>query len=319
MRAQTVRPGSFGDLDLANPAYGLDFGAIPAATYAQTNRYETTALYLQDQATYGRFHLLGAVRLTQLQLRQNEQGVDQTYHRATPRLGITYDLTDSVSVYAAYATGFRGAVNFVGLQPPKPETSRNYEAGLKLAMKDIGLSGTVAVFEQTRRNVTTADPDPAHLGYSIQTGEQRARGIETDLVWEPTAAFSLLFNYAYTQAEVTQDTSIPVGDGLPRVPRHSARLAARYRILDGAAKGLSFGAGITAVSGRELTLPNTVSVPGHALVDAQASYSFDRYTATLSVVNLTNRKVYDTYQYLSSPVVMSVQPRSAYLTLSAYF
>ncbi|QHD00718.1 TonB-dependent receptor [Pseudomonas sp. S04] len=157
------------------------------------------------------------------------------------------------------------------------------------------------------------------LGYSVQSGEQRARGVEADLVWEPTQALSLLANYAYTQADVTDDNSIPVGDGLPRVPWHSGRFAARYRILDGTAKGLGFGAGVTALSARELTLPNTVSVPGYALLDAQASYDFDRYTLSVSAVNLTGRTVFETYQYLGSPVELPTQPRSAYLTLTASF
>lgn len=310
-----------GELDLANPSYGISYGATPEVLVTQTNRYETTAAYLQDQATYGRWHLLGSLRLTRLDLKQQEQGVDTSYHRVTPRLGITYDLTESLALYAAYSTGFRGAFNFIGNETPKPELSRNYEAGVKLAFDDIGLSGTFAVFEQTRRNVSTPDPDPANalLGYSVQSGEQRARGVEADLVWEPIPALSLLANYAYTQAEVAEDNSIPVGDGLPRVPRHSGRFAARYRILDGSAKGLAFGAGITALSARELTLPNTVSAPGYALLDAQTSYDFDRYTVSVSAVNLTGRKVYETYQYLGSPLVLPTQPRSAYLTLTARF
>ena len=213
------------------------------------------------------------------------------------------------------------AALFTGLEAPKPELSRNYEAGVKLAFTDIGLSGTLALFEQTRRNVATPDPDPANavMGYSVQSGEQRARGFETDLTWEPTPAVSILANYAYTQAEVREDNTIPVGDGLPRVPKHSGRLAARYRILDGAAEGLSFGAGVTALSARELTLPNTVSVPGYALLDAQVSYDFDRYSVSLSGVNLTGREVFETYQYLGSPLVLPTQPRSAYVTLSARF
>lgn len=310
-----------GELDLANPSYGISYGATPQTIVSQTNRYETKAVYLQDQATYGRFHLLGSLRLTQLNLKQQEQGVDTSYHRVTPRLGITYDLTESLALYAAYSTGFRGAFNYNGQETPKPELSRNYEAGVKLAYLDLGLSGTLAVFEQTRRNVSTPDPDPAKaiLGYSVQSGEQRARGIEADLVWEPTPALSLLGNYAYTQAQVTEDNTIPMGDVLARVPRHSGRLAARYRILDGAVKGLGFGAGITALSARELTLPNTVSVPGYALLDAQTSYDFDCYTISVSAVNLTGRKVFETYQYLGSPVVLPTQPRSAYLTLTASF
>lgn len=310
-----------GELDLANPSYAIAYGATPETIVSQTNRYETKALYVQNQATYGRFHLLGSLRLTQLDLKQQEQGIDTSYHRVTPRLGVTYDLTESLALYAAYSTGFRGAYNYNGRQTPKPELSRNYEAGVKMASNDLGLTGTLAVFEQTRRNVSTPDPDPANaiLGYSVQSGEQRARGVEADLVWEPIAALSVLGNYAYTQAQVTDDNSIPVGDGLPRVPTHSGRLAVRYRVLDGAAKGLGFGAGITALSARELTLPNTVSVPGYALLDAQTSYEFDRYTVSVSAVNLTGRKVFETYQYLGSPVVLPTQPRSAYLTLTASF
>lgn len=310
-----------GSLDLAHPSYGLSYGSTPETLVTQTNRYVTTAAYLQDQASWGRLHLLGALRMTQLGLRQAEQNVDTHYQRMTYRAGLSYDLTDSLSAYTAYATGFRGAFNFVGVDTPKPETSRNYEIGLKLAQKDLGLAGTLAVFEQTRRNVATSDPDPdrALLGYSVQTGEQRARGVEIDMTWEPTPAFSLLANYAYTQAEVTEDNSIEPGSGLPRVPRHSGRIAARYRVLDGVAKGLAFGAGITAVSARELTLPNTVSVPGYAMADAQASYAFDRYTVALAVVNLTGTKAFDSYEYLGLPVVIPVQPRSVYLSLSAHF
>jgi len=222
-----------------------------------------------------------------------------------------------MAVYAGYSTGFRAPFGFVGLEPPKPETSRNQEAGLKFALKNTGLSGTIAVFNQTRNNVAT--PDPSNPLYSIQTGQQRARGVETDIVWELDPSFSLLANYAHTDAEVTKDNSIPVGDKLPRVPSNSGRLAGRYRVLKGDAEGLSFGAGVTAFGRRELTLPNTVSVPGYALVDAQAAYDFGRYTLELSAVNLTGRHVYDTYEYLSFPVVMPIQPRSAYLTLKASF
>lgn len=163
------------------------------------------------------------------------------------------------------------------------------------------------MFEQTRDNVATADP--ANPLVSIQTGQQRARGFEADMTWEPVRALSLLANYAYTQAVVTQDNTIPVGDTLARVPRHSGRLAFRYRVLDGAAEGLSFGAGITALGRRQLTLPNTVSVPGMATVDAQAAYDFGQYTLQLSGYNLTGRRSYESYQYFGFPVVIPTQPR----------
>ena len=38
----------------------------------------------------------------------------------------------------------------------------------------------------------------------------------------------MLANYAYTDARVTEDTLIPVGDKLPRVPQNSGRVAGRH-------------------------------------------------------------------------------------------
>ena len=307
-----------GTLDLAHPGGGsIAFGLAPAVSVSQTDRFETVAGYLQDQASYGRLHLTGSVRYTRLGLREREEGTDQAYYRVSPRLGATLDLLSGVALYGGYATGIRAAFAYVGLTPPKPQTSRNYEVGLKLALTRLGVSGTLAAFDQTRRNVPTADPNDIH--FSIQTGEQRARGGEADLVWEPTPALSVLANYAYTEAEVTQDSAIPVGDKLPRVPRNSGRIAARYRVLNGVAKGLSFGGGITAFDSRALTLPNTVSVPGYATVDAQAAYDFGRFTVEVSAINLNGSKAFDAYEYLGFPVVIPIQPRSAYVTLKTRF
>lgn len=72
---------------------------------------------------------------------------------------------------------------------------------------------------------------------------------------------------------------------------------------------------MTAVSSRELTLPNTIAVPGYAVLDAQATYDLGRFTLGLSLVNLTGRKAWDPYSYLGYAVVAPNQPRSAYVTL----
>jgi len=302
-----------GEEDLAYPTYNLSFGPQTPASLFQTDRYQTTAVYGQDQATYGRLSLTGSVRYTRLDFRERQQATDKTYNHASGRIGGTFRVAHGVALYAAYATAFRGAFGLVVQQAPKPETSQNVEGGLKLALTRAHLAGTIAIFNQTRDNVATTDP--ANFLYSVQTGQQRARGAETDLTWEPFRAFSLLANYSYTQATVTKDNSIPVDDFLQRVPRNSGRVAGRYRIQNGPAKGLSFGAGITAFTKREITLPNTVSVPGYAAVDAQASYDFKRFTLEGSAVNLTARKTFDAYEYFGFPVVMPNQPVSAFATL----
>lgn len=307
-----------GEEDLAHPTYNLSFGPPTPPSLFQTDRYQTTAVYGQDQATYGRLSLTGSVRYTKLDFREREQGTDKTYNHASGRIGGTFRVANGAALYAAYANAFRGAFGLVVQQAPKPETSQNLEGGLKLALTRAHLVSTIASFNQTHDNVAT--PDPSNFLYSVQTGQQRARGAEADLTWEPVRAFSLLANYAYTQATVTKDNSIPVGNFLQRVPRNSGRLAGRYRLQNGPAKGLAFGAGVTTFSSKEITLPNTVASPGYAAIDAQAAYDFGRrYTIEGSVVNLTDRRTFDPFEYFGFPVVIPNQPLSAYVTLKIHF
>ena len=317
-----VNANTVGTIDLAHPVYNLVFAPQTPVNFIEDDHYATFAGYVQDQATYGRLHLTAALRFTELKFHETSNyGVanDPTYHHVSPRVGATVDVVPGVALYAGYATAFRGAFAFVGLLPPKPETSTNVEGGLKLALPKAGLSGTIAVFDQTHNNVATADP--ANPGFSVQTGKQRAKGVEADLTWEPTPVFSLLANYAYTDAKVTEDSNTPseAGDALPRVSKSSGRLAARYRVLNGAAQGLSFGAGITAFTSRQLTLPNMGTVPGYATVDAQASYDISRFTLGVSIVNLGGSRAFDAYEYFGFPVVMPTQSRSAFVTLKTSF
>jgi iron complex outermembrane receptor protein len=285
----------------------------------------TTAVYVQDQVSIGeQLDITAGLRWTKLDVESNYTSggipfvnTDKTHYRVTPRIGATYRIVDGVSAFAGYSEGFQGVVAAFGITDPKPETSQSYEAGLKLFGPIPGLTGTVAVYQITRQNVRTADPVIPFA--SIQSGEQRARGFETDIIFEPNSALSILATYAYTDAEVTKDNTLPVGDRPTRVPEHSGRLAVRYRFEDAGLPGLEIGGGVTAVSDRELTLPNVTSVDGSVLLDAQASYDFGPASLSLSIVNLTDEDSFEPYQYLAASIVTPTQPRSAFVTLRTGF
>src|SRR5690606_32318797 len=106
------------------------------------------------------------------------------------------------------------------------------EAGIKFAAPIPGLTGTLAAYRITRQNVLT--PDPLIPFAYTQTGEQKSEGFEADVIYEPSPAFSILFNYAFGDATVSKDNLLPVGDRLRAVPEHSGRIAARYRFIGGA-------------------------------------------------------------------------------------
>ncbi|NWH07153.1 MAG: TonB-dependent receptor [Alphaproteobacteria bacterium] len=316
--------GLLGPIDYADPSTNQPW-IEPAVSDIQTDSMSTVAVFLQDQIALGeRLDVTLGLRWSQLEIDSAYSSfgfsladTSETYYRLTPRVGATLELVDGISLFAGYSEGFQGVLVFSGAEPPKPETSQSYEAGIKFAAPIEGLTGTLAIYEITRQNVRT--PDPGNPFLSVQAGEQQANGFEIDLIYEPLPALSILGTYAYTDAEVTQDNSIPVGDRLTRVPEHSRRLAVRYRFQDEVMAGLELGAGLTYAGERELTLPNSASVDGFVLFDAQASYDLGPATLSLSIVNLTDALEYEPYQYLGRAVVMPTQPRSAFVTLKSSF
>lgn len=310
-----------GVLDFADPNSDLDFGAIPALTNFVNNEYRTTAFYAQDQLSlFDRLHILASIRYSELTLREllGGNGNRETYREWDPRIGATFDIVDGLAVFAGYAEGSRLSVFFNNPDDvPKPERARNYEAGVKLGLGDIGLSGTLAWFDSKRTNVPT--PDPVTFFSSIQTGEQRSEGVELDLIWEPNSNWSLLATYAYIHARVTFDTIIPIGDALPRVPKHAGRFAARYRFTEGVLEGLAVGVGLTAASRAELTLPNSMRSDSYIVFDAQASYVIGPARIGLRIDNILDEQYFMPYQYLAQSVVRPGNPRSAFVTLGFDF
>ncbi|MBP9234828.1 MAG: TonB-dependent siderophore receptor [Hyphomonadaceae bacterium] len=312
-------------LDYADADPVAPFGPTPPLFFDQNDRLKTAAAFVQDQIGIGdRLDVTVGLRWTKLDIKSVindgffDYATDRTDDKLTPRVGVTYEITDGASLFAGYAEGFQGVVGagFNGLTSPEPETSQSYEAGAKFAAPIKGLTGTVSLFQIARQNVVT--PDPVIPFAYLQTGEQRARGVEMDLVYEPSAALSVLFNYAYTDAEVRKDNALPVGDRLRAVPEHAGRLAARYR-FDGALNDFEIGGGLTYTSERELTLPNTLTVGDLVTVDAQASYDFGPAQLSVSIVNLFNEDGFEPYQYFGGAYVVPTQPRSAFITLRNAF
>ncbi len=312
-------------LDYADADPTAPFGPTPPLFFDQNDRLKTAAVFVQDQIGIGdRIDVTIGLRWTNLDINSVindgffDYATDRTDDKVTPRVGLTYEIMDGASLFAGYAEGFQGVVGagFNGLTSPEPETSQSYEAGAKLASPIQGLTGTVSVFQITRQNVVT--PDPVIPFAYLQTGEQRARGVEMDLVYEPSAALSVLFNYAYTDAEVSKDNALPVGDRLRAVPEHAGRLAVRYR-FDGSLRDFEIGGGLTYTSERELTLPNTLTVGDLVTADAQASYDFGPAQVSLSIVNLFDEGGFEPYQYFGGAYVVPTQPRSAFVTLRKAF
>jgi iron complex outermembrane recepter protein len=302
--------------DYTTPGSDISYNPQPLAT-ANYNLYKTRGLYIQDQIEVGdRIHVLLSLRHSQMRIREVFGAAirSQTYNEINPRVGLTVDLTKGVSLFTGYSTGSRMSLTFTGTNRTAPEGSKSLEGGVKFALSDTGLSGTIAAYKLKRTNVPT--PDPLNPGRSVQTGEQTSKGVELDLIYEPSKAISLLASYALTDAKVTADTNIPVGSRLARVSKNRGRFAARYRFLDGGLKGMELGAGGTYVGKAPLMLPSNLLSTAYTVFDAQASYTLGKARLGLRIDNIANKRYFTPYSYYAQEVVRPGNPRSAYVTLS---
>ena len=307
-------------LDVANRSDDISYLNIVDGnlTQSQNDRYQTIGGYIQDQMDImQRLHFLTSLRWTQVIV--DEVGAKTTNSSVTPRVGAVFDMTDQLSVFAGYGEGFRAVTALFG-DTPKPEESWQIEGGFKFDFYNIGLSGSLAGYQLVRENVVVPNPEGAFS--SIQSGEQSAYGAEIDFLWEPTESLSLLGNYAYTDATLTKnpDPNLGVGDRLPRVPKHSGRVAIRYRVIGGLLDGLGVGMGVTAMTDRHLSLPNEYTAAGFFRVDAQASYPLtETIDVSLNIQNLTNEEYFEPFLFLQDEVVSPGPPISAFATINARF
>lgn len=137
----------------------------------------------------------------------------------------------------------------------------------------------------TRSKVLTEDP--VNPNFSIQTGEQRSRGVELNLTGEILPGWNIFAGYAYTDATVTDDTdSSLVGNFLNNVPENSFNLWTTYEIQAGALQGFGVGVGLFFVGERQGDLANTFQLPSYLRTDAAIFYNRDQFQIQINFKNL---------------------------------
>jgi iron complex outermembrane receptor protein len=306
-----------GFVDLNNPVFNIPYADPVGAFFNFQNDYITKGAYAQLQSTlYDRVHLLGGARLASIDISYTENALtppatfitDET--KVLPRAGIVVDLVKGLSVYASYSEGMKWAGFTQAVSRPKPELSSQVDAGIKLNI-DNKLTGTLAVFQIDRENV------PVTIAVGVAgLSQQRSRGFETDLVYQPNRNWSFLGSYGFADAVFAEPflsgtTPIPAGNKIPMVSAHSGRLWAEYKFDASSLPGWSVGAGIFAASSQYVDPANLWKTSGYYTVDAKIGYENDKFRAALTVKNLTGEEYYTPYAWLGGQVAPGA-PRSIY-------
>ncbi|UFH48326.1 TonB-dependent receptor [Pseudomonas sp. KNUC1026] len=164
------------------------------------------------------------------------------------RLGVQYDFTDNLMGYLTWSRGYKGpAYNvFFNMQPRdtdplKPETSNNWELGLKATALDGALTANAALFHSDYDNYQANFYDSVAgqvVTRLINAGSVTTQGAELDLAWQTTDRLKLSGALAYTHARI-DEFACPAGAAaacnvngkpLPFSPDWKAYARADYRI-----------------------------------------------------------------------------------------
>lgn len=315
LASRTCRIGA---LDLFAPVYSMQATCPEALTQDAPAKLTVAGLYAQDQIKFGQgwTALVGLRRdwsTTDTNNRVANTQTRQEDNATTLSAGLVYEFKPGWAAYGSYGESFLpqsgltfGGSNFV------PETGKQWEAGVKYEAPGGQVTGALAVFDLVRENVTTADP--VNTGFSVQTGEQRARGLELELGADLKNGWKLTSAYTYTQTKVTRDNNAAiVGKPLNLTPRHTLTAWVTYKLPQ--YQRVTLGLGGRYVSEQIGSYPFTL--PSYFVADASISYVGDNYRVTAGVKNVFNKAYYD--GAINANVVSPSLPRNFSLGVTYFF
>ncbi|SHG73996.1 TonB-dependent siderophore receptor [Pollutimonas bauzanensis] len=284
-------------------------------------RSRNVGLSLQDQITLApQWRLLAGVRIERLtrDLSYAYYSPTEISHRrdtgTSPRLALSYLASPQWTFYGSYTQSFGPGVQYQNAELGEPEKARQFELGAKWQAADGRYTGSAALYQLNKSNISTPDPDNPNINVAI--GEARSRGVELDLQGQLSAQWSLLGSYSYTDAQITKDTGGHVGNRLPYAARHQGSLWLKY--APQAVPGLSLGAGVFAAGRRYGDTANSYSDGGYAQLDLMAAYRLSllgsKATLQLNIHNVTDALYYNLRTRWSN---MPAAPRTVMVTLKA--
>nr|WP_234934260.1 TonB-dependent siderophore receptor [Agrobacterium vitis] len=306
LRTDMLRCANSSNFNINNPVYGnlAQCSTVSASDSDQTEQLSTASVYMQDSLHLtDQWILVGGLRYQYYDLyagkgRPFNANTDSNGDALIPNGGIVYKLTPQISLYANAARTFRpqsSISSYYGNLDPEEGTS--YEIGSKFELLD-GLSANVALFSARKKNVAYSETIG---GESVvkTAGLVRSQGLEVDVAGQLTDHWQAIVSYGYTDAKVLEDPDY-AGKQLPNVARHTGSLSVAYDVGDigGDGNSLKVGGGIRAVGKRAGINSNSYFLPGYAVVDLFAAYTFNFERPLTLQVNLKN--IFDKTYYTSS-------------------
>ena len=294
--------------DLYDPIAGNAYKDISKYIWKQNtlNPYEeySHGVYVQEQIDISIVKLLIGLRkewFTETLNKETTKEISRQTSAFIPRVGLVVEASENINLYSTWVKGFQPQGANIQSDPDRYGgpfdymKSELYEVGLKTEWFNKRLSATLAVFKITQENSLEQSPKAGKADWRLPVDEE-SNGFELDVAGQILPNFSVVANYAYTDARIVKLKEEGAIKDLnvqrPSTPRHAANLWTKYIFENGSLKGLGAGIGVSYASerlgqvGRRAT---AASYPDYTLLNAVLYYKVKDVQLQLNVNNVLNR------------------------------
>ncbi len=223
----------------------------------------------------------------------------------SPKFGLVYQaIKDQLSFFGNYQNGFTNPAPFQdqtgAFVTPKPQNANQIEGGVKMALFNGKLNGTVSYYNIKLTNIlrnltaTAAAPSP-----QVQDGTQLSKGFEAEVIANPVPGLNVIAGFSYNDSKLTK-ADADVQDLRPNTAGspYLANFYISYRLPKSAIKGLGAGFGGNYASENKIinsVSQGTFSLPSYTVLNANLFYDVAKYRIGLSANNVGNKKYYTGY------------------------
>jgi iron complex outermembrane recepter protein len=273
--------------------------------------------------------------------RATDVDTSETFSNTSPRLSISYDLTDDVTTYASIGRGFKSG-GFDGrsnsgfeAQPFDAETLTAYEAGFKGSFADGAIFASAAVFLNEYEDLQVSsftEQNGVFAAIFTNAAEAQMAGFELEGSWQATDKLRFDLAAGYLDAKYDRfigENGVDVSDFLTpaNAPDWTGRFAANYRRSLGPQTELIVSA---AAAHRGDVFPTVSSSDvlrqgGYTLYDASVGLEFadGKYSVLLAGRNLSDKEYrtqgFDLSDSLGYQLGYYGAPRTVSLTASVRY
>ena len=271
-----------GDTDYERKLFGAyahnEVSLTPSFIVTQAIRYDWTDFDFDDRIT--------------------GDSVDRSFIIWSPKVGATYLLSETYSVFASWSEGFRlpNQDELVGVifDAPEldPEEATTYEIGGQIRAGRF-LEGTVSVYRMdVKDEIFFIPPDVGdfEFGENINVPEVKHEGIEASASLRLSETLKIKGNYTFTKTEIVEGPF--EGNDLPITPRHAGGLIIHWGEMSG---------WMLSSTGRfvdERILANDLAnvqdkLHGYSVFDTVLHYRTETYDFFLGINNILNKEYED--------------------------